>query len=88
MLLASAHQLSARSYSGYSGGTGLPASFAQSGPGPARPSAPPAQTFNDPFKVEVVPFAPGKKTGPISNHRDGGGPDRDADDGGDVGLPV
>lgn len=77
-----------RSYSGYSGGTGLPASFAQSGPGPARPSAPPAQTFNDPFKVEVVPFAPGKKTGPISNHRDGGGPDRDADDAGDVGLPV
>lgn len=74
-----------RSYSsGYSGGTGLPASFAQHGPGPARPQGggPPAQSFNDPFKVEVVPFAPGKKTGPISNHRDGGGPDRDDD------LPV
>jgi replicative DNA helicase len=28
------------------------------------------------FKVEVRPFAPGPKTGPIENHRDGGGPDR------------
>ena len=29
------------------------------------------------YKVQVQPFAPGPKTGPISNHRDGGGPDRD-----------
>lgn len=88
-----------RSYSGYSGGTGLPNSFAQHGPGPSRGyggggggggggshAAPPAH--NDPFRVEVVPFSPGKKTGPIDGHRDGGGPDRDFGDPGDVGLPV
>jgi replicative DNA helicase len=34
-------------------------------------------------------FAPGKKTGPISNHRDGGGPDNDAALGDDYGdIPV
>lgn len=33
--------------------------------------------WQDPFRVQVVPFAPGKKTGPIDNHRDGGGPDRE-----------
>lgn len=26
-----------------------------------------------------VPFAPGRKSGPVANHRDGGGPDRDGD---------
>ena len=71
-----------KDYGGYGGGTGLPPSFAVHGRGNAPAVA-------DPFKVEVVPFAPGKKTGPVANHRDGGGPDRDAiDDAGDVGLPV
>ncbi len=45
----------------------------------------------DEFKVEVRPFAPGARTGPVANHRDGGGPDRDDppfDDSADVGLPL
>ncbi len=33
-----------------------------------------------PFKVEVQTFSPGKKTGPVSDFRDGGGPDVDFDD--------
>jgi replicative DNA helicase len=69
------------------GGTGLPRGFTArgKGDGPPAPGSAPA----DPFKIEVVPFAPGKKTGPVANHRDGGGPDRDEyDDSGDVGLPV
>jgi replicative DNA helicase len=32
---------------------------------------------DNPFDPPRSSFAPGKKTGPISNHRDGGGPDRD-----------
>ena len=71
-----------KDYGGYGGGTGLPSSFAVHGRGNAPAAA-------DPFKVEVVPFSPGKKTGPVANHRDGGGPDRgEIDDAGDVGLPV
>ena len=76
-----------KDYGTFSGGTGLSGGY--SAPGPARKgggggSAPAAAA--DPFRVEVVPFSPGKKTGPIDNHRDGGGPDRD-DDSADVGLP-
>jgi hypothetical protein len=34
-------------------------------------------------------FAPGPKTGPIENHRDGGGPDREIDDDEDFdGIPI
>jgi uncharacterized membrane protein YgcG len=33
--------------------------------------------FADPFKMPVHNFSPGTKTGPVSNFRDGGGPDRD-----------
>ncbi len=76
------------------GGTGLPSGYAAQGSarrsggggggGSGGGGGPPQQ--QDPFKVEVVPFSPGKKTGPISNHRDGGGPDKD--DFGDVGLPL
>jgi len=70
-----------------SGGTGLPRGYTARSPGGGPPA--PGAAVPDPFKIEVVPFSPGKKTGPISNHRDGGGPDRDEmDDGGDVGLPV
>lgn len=29
--------------------------------------------------ADPIPFSPGKKSGPIANHRDGGGPDRDED---------
>lgn len=72
-----------KDYGTMSGGTGLPSSFATHGSG--RPGTP---APHDPFKVEVVPFAPGRKTGPIANHRDGGGPDREDEDFGDVGLPV
>lgn len=32
---------------------------------------------DNPFDPPRTSFAPGKKSGPISNHRDGGGPDRD-----------
>jgi replicative DNA helicase len=81
-----------KDYGTFSGGTGLPGSYTapsrarQGGGGGGVPAA------ADPFRVEVVPFSPGKKTGPISNHRDGGGPDRDAggggDDAGDVGMPM
>lgn len=75
-----------KDYGTMSGGTGLPSNFAVRGGGSSGGARGPAAVPNDPFKVEVVPFAPGKKTGPISNHRDGGGPDKD--DFGDVGLPV
>jgi hypothetical protein len=43
---------------------------------------------DDPFRVQVVPFSPGKKTGPVGDFRDGGGPDRDAEEDGGLGLPV
>jgi replicative DNA helicase len=76
-----------KDYGTVGGGTGLPSAFAVSGAG-RRPPRPAAPAPADPFKVEVVPFSPGKKTGPIADHRDGGGPDRDYDDSGDVGLPV
>jgi replicative DNA helicase len=49
-----------------------------------------AQDFGNPFtqsaieaKPEPPPFAPGRKTGPIQDHRDGGGPDRDDPDSAD-----
>ncbi|HVU63931.1 MAG TPA: replicative DNA helicase [Phycisphaerales bacterium] len=73
-----------KDYGTFTGGTGLSPTYAAHGRG--RPSAPAAP---DPFgaKIEVVPFSPGKKTGPVANHRDGGGPDKDYDDSGDVGLP-
>jgi replicative DNA helicase len=81
-----------RSYARHPGGNGLPPAFSVSGPGSGGgpraggggggggavtgggwgPTSAP-----DPFRVEVQTFAPGRKTGPIANHRDGGGPDRD-----------
>ncbi|MBY0312910.1 MAG: replicative DNA helicase [Phycisphaerales bacterium] len=80
-----------KDYGTMGGGTGLPSGYAAQGSarrsgggGGGGGGGPPQQ--QDPFKVEVVPFSPGKKTGPISNHRDGGGPDKD--DFGDVGLPL
>lgn len=86
-----------RNFAGHPGGTGLSSGYAAAGPSKSGGGgsggggyAPPV--INDPFKVEVVPFNPGKKTGPIANHRDGGGPDREEeppfDDAGDVGLPI
>ncbi|MEC9372606.1 MAG: replicative DNA helicase, partial [Planctomycetota bacterium] len=53
------------------------AEYAASGHAPAsngREEAPGPQV------VTKVPFAPGSKTGPISDHRDGGGPDRGWED--------
>ena len=81
-----------KDYGSFSGGTGLSGGY--SAPGPARRggggggASTGAAAPQDPFSttVPVVPFSPGKKTGPIENHRDGGGPDRE-DDAGDVGLP-
>jgi hypothetical protein len=85
-----------RNFASHPGGTGLSGGY--SAPGPSKSGggsggggySPPV--INDPFKVEVVPFSPGKKTGPIASHRDGGGPDREEeppfDDAGDVGLPI
>lgn len=75
----------------YPGGTGLSPNYSSHGPAKGGGFAP--SPVADPFKVEVMPFSPGKKTGPIANHRDGGGPDRDDggapfDDAGDVGLPI
>lgn len=69
-----------KSYSAYPGGTGLPSSFAQHGTPRPAVNIGPDSVFNepkDPFNVPVHTFSPGKKTGPIANHRDGGGPDRD-----------
>lgn len=76
--------------SGSSGGGSFGAGGGGGGSYGGGAPAPAAAVPHDPFRVEVVPFAPGKKTGPISNHRDGGGPDKDEgfDDAGDVGLPV
>jgi hypothetical protein len=37
--------------------------------------------------VQRHTFSPGPKTGPISNHRDGGGPDMDFDDDGGEPAP-
>ena len=78
-----------KDYGTMGGGTGLSAGYAQ--PGAARRGggggSGQQQAAADPFKVEVVPFSPGKKTGPVASHRDGGGPDRGFEDAGDVGLP-
>ena len=65
-----------KSYGAYPGGTGLPSSYAApaSAPGGSGVEPPP---FDDPFRVPVSTFAPGKKSGPVGNFRDGGGPDRD-----------
>ena len=63
-----------RNFAGHPGGTGLSSGYAAAGPAKGGGYSPPV--INDPFKVEVVPFSPGKKAGPISSHRDGGGPDR------------
>ncbi|MGD9791634.1 MAG: replicative DNA helicase [Phycisphaerales bacterium] len=64
----------------------------------ARPSGPAsgysspshaAQSFGSPFEPGSVAFSPGKKTGPVSGFRDGGGPDADEEMGGDdLGLPT
>lgn len=71
-----------KSYGAYPGGTGLPSAYAapQSSHGGQAGIEPPP--FDDPFRVPVVSFAPGKKTGPVGSFRDGGGPDKDDD------LPV
>jgi hypothetical protein len=58
-----------------------------SSPEPA-PQAPPRRPVSDaPFEPTGAPpapaytgFAPGRKSGPIENHRDGGGPEADFDD--------
>jgi hypothetical protein len=79
-----------KNFAAYPGGTGFSKSYTGTGKGAGAAPA-------DPFRVEVVPFSPGKKTGPVVGHRDGGGPDRGSlgggggggfDDAGDVGLPV
>ena len=78
-----------KSYGAYAGGTGLSTGYAApqsaggsrgSGTGRAGGVEPPP--FDDPFRVQVVNFTPGKKAGPVGNFRDGGGPDKDDD------LPV
>lgn len=82
-----------KDYGTFTGGTGLSPGYAAHGGG--RPRGPGGGGGAgggggpDPFeaKIEVVPFSPGKKTGPIANHRDGGGPEREYGDAGDVGLP-
>jgi hypothetical protein len=60
-----------------------------SAPRHAAPPQPPAQqqqpsSHDAPFDATALPnsyrgFSPGKKSGPIENHRDGGGPDIDLD---------
>lgn len=74
-----------KDYGNFSGGTGLSAGYAAPSQARRAHANPPAAT--DPFKLELVPFTPGKKTGPIEGHRDGGGPEREIEDAGDVGLP-
>lgn len=54
--------------SGGGGGGGYASRPAQVGP--ATPDGAPGS-----YRVEVRPFTPGPKSGPIDNHRDGGGPD-------------
>lgn len=74
-----------KNFAAYPGGTGFSKQYTGGGGGGGGAAA------HDPFRVEVMPFNPGKKTGPVANHRDGGGPEREAppfDDSGDVGLPV
>ncbi|MBX3402752.1 MAG: replicative DNA helicase [Phycisphaeraceae bacterium] len=72
-----------KNYGAYPGGTGLSPGYAAphaaTGGHGAAAEPPP---FDDPFRVPVVTFAPGKKAGPVGNFRDGGGPDKDDD------LPV
>lgn len=72
-----------KNYGAYPGGTGLSAGYAapHAATGGHGASAEPPP-FDDPFRVPVVTFAPGKKSGPVGNFRDGGGPDKDDD------LPV
>ncbi|MBX3387508.1 MAG: replicative DNA helicase [Phycisphaeraceae bacterium] len=67
-----------KSFASYPGGTGFSRSYA-SPAGPRSPHAPNASETNDPFSMPVYTFSPGRKSGPVTNHRDGGGPDREPD---------
>lgn len=83
-------------FQSYAGAMQPPPEFAGSSPFDAAPTGPdigysqPSEAASN-FGQPRSAFAPGNKTGPISNHRDGGGPDRneappfDANDAGEDG---
>ncbi|USN99245.1 MAG: replicative DNA helicase [Phycisphaeraceae bacterium] len=80
-------------HASYAGGGG--ASYAPSPSGTA-PSPPPDRYAGDPPEIHVRPtdpgygessFAPGRRTGPVDGHRDGGGPEQPIDDYEDDDLP-
>ena len=72
-----------KSYASYPGGTGFSSSYAapppRGGAGGGGGRAPAAHAASDPFTVPTYSFSPGKKSGPVGDFRDGGGPDRDDD---------
>ncbi|HEX8877800.1 MAG TPA: replicative DNA helicase [Phycisphaerales bacterium] len=86
-------------FQSYAGAMQPPPEFAGSSPFDAAPGgsdigySQPSEAASN-FGQPRSAFAPGSKTGPISNHRDGGGPDRDeappfdANDGGEDGGTV
>jgi len=71
-----------KSYASYPGGTGFSSSYAapppRGGAGGGGGRAPAAHAASDPFTVPTYSFSPGKKSGPVGDFRDGGGPDRPA----------
>jgi len=77
-----AHAQAPGGYDSYNNPSSAAASFGAAPPARPAASQPPAakpwtQTEAKPPPFSPAPFAPGKKTGPIENHRDGGGPESD-----------
>ena len=64
---------------GYSSVSSAFDTFSAPEPPPPSRSAPVMDAPFDPTPPTYKGFAPGRKTGPIENHRDGGGPDLDLD---------
>jgi hypothetical protein len=64
---------------GYSSVSSAFDTFSAPEPPPTSRSAPVMDAPFDPTPPTYKGFAPGRKTGPIENHRDGGGPDLDLD---------
>jgi len=77
-----------KNHDGYHGSDSFNQSYGHDSPDPGFTGHPPAGglvgggvggDYPEPGSTRYT-FAPGKQTGPVSDHRDGGGPDRGADD--------
>ncbi len=67
-------------YAGRRPGYSSPSQAAQDFGNPFTQSIEPKPPSNPALSSDPPPFAPGRRTGPVEHHRDGGGPDRDEPD--------